>query len=202
MSIRNGLLALLAEAPTHGYLLRQVFEERTGGTWPLNVGQVYTTLGRLERDGLVRALEADDSDPAEGRQLYGLTDEGRAEVATWFATPVPRDSAPRDELAIKLALAVTMPDVDVAALVQTQRTETMRTLQNYTRLKAHAGDAEVAWLLALDALLFQAEAELRWLDHCESTVLRHTRSGIGPGTTAGVGGVQPETLIDPTGVGR
>jgi len=198
MSIRHGLLALLSQRPTHGYQLRADFEQRTGATWPLNIGQVYTTLSRLERDGLVEPDGTDD----EGRHRYALTDEGRAEVATWFARPVPRDTAPRDELAIKLALALTMPDVDVAELVQTQRTETMRTLQNYTRLKAHAEDAEVAWLLALDALLFQAEAELRWLDHCESTVLRHTKSGIGTGTSGGFGSVQAKTPIDPTGVGR
>ena len=99
MSIRHGLLALLSEEPKYGYQLRAEFEERTGSTWPLNVGQVYTTLGRLERDGLVRATESD----AEGRQRYGLTPEGEAEVAAWFGHPVRRDHAPRDELAIKLA---------------------------------------------------------------------------------------------------
>jgi DNA-binding PadR family transcriptional regulator len=194
MSIRHGLLALLTEEPKYGYQLRAEFEERTGATWPLNVGQVYTTLGRLERDGLVVPSDTD----AEGRHRYSITDEGRAEVATWFAAPVPRDSAPRDELAIKLAIALTVQGVDVTAMVQTQRSETMRTLQNYTRLKAHADDAELAWLLALDALLFQAEAELRWLDHCEERLARVTPRAATPRTTS-----QPASdIIDPTGVGR
>jgi len=199
MSIRHGLLALLTENPKYGYQLRAEFEERTGGTWPLNVGQVYTTLARLERDGLVLPKETD----AEGRHRYALTDEGSAEVTTWFAIPVPRDSAPRDELAIKLALALATPDVDVSALVQTQRVETMRTLQNYTRLKAHANDAEVAWLLALDALLFQIEAELRWLDHCETTLLRqpdHPAAPVGH-TNTGTHDVV-ELPIGSTGVSR
>jgi len=204
MSIRHGLLALLSEGPKYGAQLRTEFEERTGATWPLNVGQVYTTLSRLERDGLVVPQDTDD----EGRHRYSLTDEGRTEVATWFAAPVPRDSAPRDELAIKLALALTLPGVDVGALVQNQRTETMRTLQNYTRLKAHATEAEVAWLLALDALLFQAEAELRWLDHCETTLLRSPliTASRTPDTAADRHPAASQRaaagLVDPTGVGR
>jgi len=194
MSIRHGLLALLTEESKYGYQLRAEFEERTGATWPLNVGQVYTTLGRLERDGLVVQSDTD----AEGRHRYSITDEGRAEVATWFAAPVPRDSAPRDELAIKLAIALTVPGVDVTAMVQTQRSETMRTLQNYTRLKAYADDAELAWLLALDALLFQAEAELRWLDHCEERLARVAPQATTPRTTSQLA----SDVIDPTGVGR
>src|SRR4029450_11291765 len=85
-----------------------------------------------------------------------------------------RGDRPRDELAIKLALALTTPGVDVRALVQTQRSATMRTLQEYTRLKARADQpADLAWRLVLDAMLFQAEAEVRWLDHCEASLVRH-----------------------------
>ena len=105
MSIRQGLLALLEGGPRYGYELRAEFEPRTGGTWPLNVGQVYTTLSRLERDGLVEPAGEDD----EGHVIYQLTDAGRAEVITWFATPVAPRGPPRDELAIKLAMAVTVP---------------------------------------------------------------------------------------------
>jgi DNA-binding PadR family transcriptional regulator len=169
MAIRHGLLALLDEGPAYGYQLKATFEERTGGTWLLNIGQVYTTLARAERDGLVAHLEVDD----EGRVVYEITDAGRTEVAAWFARPVRHESAPRDELAIKLAVAITAPDVDVRAIVQTQRTETMRTLQDLTRLKMTADDnADVAWTLVLDRLVFDAEAEARWLDHCESRIAR------------------------------
>ena len=177
MSVRQSLLALLDLEPMYGYQLRTEFEARTGSTWPLNIGQVYTTLGRLERDGLVLSQGADD----EGHTYYGITDGGRAEVRQWFVTPVGRGTPPRDELAIKLALAVTVPGIDVAAVVQTQRTATVRALQDYTRLKQRAGDGgdgppgELAWLLVLDALVFQAEAEVRWLDHCET---RLTRAGL------------------------
>ena len=132
MSVKQGLLALLAEGPMYGAQLRVEFEERTGGTWPLNVGQVYTTLARLERDGLVEPCgEAD----GEGRISYRLTEAGVAEVGTWWTTPVDRDSTPRDELTIKLALAVTVPGVDVQAVAQTQRTATLRHLHDLTRLK-------------------------------------------------------------------
>jgi DNA-binding PadR family transcriptional regulator len=168
MSIRQGLLALLEGGPRYGYELRAEFETRTGGTWPLNVGQVYTTLSRLERDGLVEPAGEDD----DGHVFYQLTDTGRAEVITWFATPVRREARPRDELAIKLAMAVTVPDVDVVTVVQTQRTDTLRALQDYTRLKRDADHADLAWALILESLIFQAEAEVRWLDHCETRLVR------------------------------
>jgi DNA-binding PadR family transcriptional regulator len=170
MSIRHGVLALLAERPRYGYEVRTAFEARTGGTWPLNVGQVYTTLSRLERDGLAAAAGEDDA----GHQYYEITDAGREELRAWFTTPVRREDRPRDELAIKLALAVAADDLDVAAVIQAQRTDSLRALQDYTRLKARAtaGPEDLAWLLVLDAMVFQAEAEVRWLDHCESRLLQ------------------------------
>ena len=131
MSVRQALLALLEQGPMYGYQLRAEFERRTGATWPLNVGQVYTTLTRLERDGLVAESGAD----GEGHVVYRVTDAGREEVATWFTTPVERTQPPRDELAIKLALAVTVPGVDVGSVIQQQRSATIAALQDYTRLK-------------------------------------------------------------------
>jgi DNA-binding PadR family transcriptional regulator len=163
--IRNGLLALLERGPMYGYQLRSEFEASTGSTWPLNVGQVYTTLARLERDGLVEA--AGEADP-DGRLTYRITDRGREETAQWFSTPVAGESRPRDELAIKLAMAVTTPGVDAHRVIQTQRTATLRSLQDLTRLKARADEvADAAWLLVLESMIFKAEAEIRWLDHCE-----------------------------------
>jgi DNA-binding PadR family transcriptional regulator len=188
MSIRHGLLALLEQGSRYGYQLRTEFEARTGATWPLNVGQVYTTLGRLERDGLVRP----DGEDAEGHVFYAITDTGRGELRSWFGSPVRRDNPPRDELAIKLAMAVTVAGVDVTDVIQRQRLHTVRALQDYTRLKsralaategpgpqvpaadAHATESQdLAWLLVLDQLIFQAEAEVRWLDHCETRLVRH-----------------------------
>ncbi len=175
MSIRHGLLALLERGPMHGYQLRAAFEQSVGGTWSLNVGQVYTTLSRLERDEFVRPLPASDG----GQRPYEITAAGRSELARWFATPLERTDRPRDELAIKLALAMTTPGVDVAAVVQGQRTAGVRALQEYTRLKRSHDDrdpGDLSWLLVLDSMIFQCEAEIRWLDHCEATILRRTRS--------------------------
>jgi DNA-binding PadR family transcriptional regulator len=171
MSIRHGLLALLERGPSHGYQLRADFDAATGTTWPLNVGQVYTTLDRLERDGLVAQ---DGHSDADGRIAYRITDDGREVVRSWFVSPVTRQGSPRDELAIKLALAVTTPGVDVVEVVQAQRRATVSGLQELTRLKATAGEdpADLAWSLVLESLLFRAEAEVRWLDHCEARVAR------------------------------
>jgi DNA-binding PadR family transcriptional regulator len=176
MSVRQALLALLEQGPMYGYQLRAEFERRTGSTWPLNVGQVYTTLTRLERDGLV----AESGDDGAGHMVYEVTDAGRGEVATWFTTPVERTRPPRDELAIKLALAVTVPGVEVGAVIQQQRSATIAALQDYTRLKRDrptapadpADPADMAWTLVLDSLVFSAEAEVRWLDHCEARLRR------------------------------
>ena len=121
----------------YGYQLRTEFDATTGSTWPLNVGQVYTTLARLERDGLVSAGEQD----ADGRVRYAISDRGRTELSTWFATPVVSADRPRDELAIKLALAVTVPGIDVPAVIQRQRASTIVAMQDLTRLK-RGGDGE------------------------------------------------------------
>ena len=175
MSVRHALLALLEQGPMYGYQLRSEFEGRTGATWPLNIGQVYTTLGRLERDGLVAQAEADSAASTDGHRVYEITTDGRVEVATWFDEPVGRGQPPRDELAIKLAIAVTVPGVDVGALVQRQRTSTITALQDYTRLKrgvTTTEPADLAWSLVLDSLIFTAEAEIRWLDHCEARLAR------------------------------
>ena len=192
MSVRQALLALLDQGPMYGYQLRAEFEQRTGSTWPLNVGQVYTTLTRLERDGLVESIDEEEataggaargadqgsSHGASRGAIYRVTPAGREEVAAWFTTPVARTQPPRDELAIKLAIAVTVPGVDVGRVIQQQRSATMAALQDYTRLKrggraaAPADRADMAWSLVLDSLVFGAEAEIRWLDHCEARLRR------------------------------
>jgi DNA-binding PadR family transcriptional regulator len=168
VSIRHSLLAVLSAGPMHGYGLKTEFEAATGDVWPLNVGQVYTTLGRLERDGLVTA-GAD----ADGQKVYQITEAGREELGRWFDTPVPREVVPRQEVAIKLVFAMRSGVADVAAVVQRQRVATVRALQDVTRLKAAAeSSGDLAWLMMLDALVFQAEAEARWLDMCEARLAR------------------------------
>ncbi|MDT0267039.1 PadR family transcriptional regulator [Streptomyces sp. DSM 44915] len=174
MSIRFGLLALLDQGPRYGSQLRAEFESRTGTTWPLNIGQVYTTLGRLERDGLIRPEGGGDAK----QQLYAITEAGRRSLGEWFDSPVDRTQPARDELAIKLAMAVGTPGVDMSAVIQRQRRHTLGAMRDYTRLKADAlaierpTPDEIAWLLVLEQLIFSAEAEIRWLDHCESRLVR------------------------------
>jgi DNA-binding PadR family transcriptional regulator len=203
MSVRQGLLALLATEPMYGARLRAEFETRTGGTWPLNVGQVYTTLARLERDGLVESVGEDD----EGRISYRLTRSGRAEVARWWLSPVNRETTPRDELVIKLALAVTVEGVDVPRVVQTQRTATLRHLQDLTRLKQRAtahhesgdddgGNVDLAWLLVLENLIYAGEAEVRWLDHVEARLVREASRPRPPRPPAADNGAQASGIPD------
>jgi DNA-binding PadR family transcriptional regulator len=180
VSVRHSLLALLSSGPMHGYGLKTEFEAATGDVWLLNVGQVYTTLGRLERDGLVTAETEDD-----GQKLYAITGAGRDELGRWFDTPVQREVLPRQELAIKLVFAV-RSGVDVGAVLQRQRLATVRALQDVTRLKAAAESSDdLAWLLMLDGLTFQAEAEVRWLDMCEARLAQTN-------TAAGTARRQPE----------
>jgi DNA-binding PadR family transcriptional regulator len=208
MSIRHGLLALLERGPRYGYQLRTEFESRTGSTWPLNVGQVYTTVARLERDGLVVPAGEDEA----GHALYAITEDGRDELRQWFATPVDRANPPRNELAIKLAMAVGSPEVDVRSVIQAQRAHTIRAMQDYTRLKGQALEAasrrpgefdpdDVAWQLVLDQLIFQAEAEARWLDHCETRLVR-----LAPQAAAAEGrkspAADPADPVDPADGGR
>jgi DNA-binding PadR family transcriptional regulator len=169
MSIRYGLLALLAEEPRHGYELKTAFERRTGGQWALNIGQVYTTLQRLERDGLVERLGDGDE-----RQDYRVTSAGQAQLEEWFAAPVVAEAPARDELTIKVLLAVAATDLDVSALVQRQRRASLEQLQAYTRRKARAHPVDdIGFLLMLDALIFRTEAEIRWLDAVEARI-RHS----------------------------
>ena len=169
MGIRESLLALLERGPAHGYQLKQEFEELTGRAWLLNIGQVYTTLQRLERDGVVEGLEEDD----EGRRRYRITAAGRDEVRGWFLSPVTRDGPRRDELSMKVLMALGAADVDVERMLQAQRTATVEALQEYTRTKADTDPtADLAWLLVVDSMIMHAEAEIRWLDLCEARIRR------------------------------
>lgn len=173
MSVKQSLLAILDQGPCYGYQLRAEFDRRTGSTWPLNVGQIYNTLDRLERDGLVAKGDIDD----HGHVYWEITDAGAAEVREWLASPVQRTQGTRDELAIKLAVAATLPGIDVAAIIQTQRRASLRQLQELNRAR-YAGEnpdgpEELAWSLVVDSMIFAAEAEVRWLDHTEQRLSLH-----------------------------
>jgi DNA-binding PadR family transcriptional regulator len=171
MSVKASILAVLTMGDCHGYQLRQEIESRTGGTWNINVGQIYTTLDRLERDGLVEANQRN----AEGQTSYRITQLGRAEAQEWLQTPLASGPDSRSELATKLALAVTIPGVDVTALIHGQRIQTMRALQSLTNAKRDSDQDdpnEIPWLLIADLNIFNCEAELRWLEHIEGTLAK------------------------------
>jgi DNA-binding PadR family transcriptional regulator len=159
MSVRHALLALLSEGPKYGLQLRQEFEQRTGEVWPLNVGQVYTTLQRLERDGFV------ESDGSDGPQnVFSITPDGAAELGVWLRTPPEVVPPPRDELVIKVMVATRVPGVDVSELLQVHRRHLVEAMQDYTHLKSEMTPDEVELALVVDAELFRIEALVRWID--------------------------------------
>ncbi|WP_442575091.1 PadR family transcriptional regulator [Microbacterium sp. F51-2R] len=174
MSVRQSLLAILDQGPCYGYQLRAEFDRRTGSTWPLNVGQIYNTLDRLERDGLAENAGADE----HGHVYWRITEAGRSEVRRWLDSPVERAAATRDELAIKLAVAATLPGIDVREVIRAQRQASIAQLRRLaeaqTKTTGTATDAEaLARALVVDSLMFAAEAELRWLDRAEERIAKH-----------------------------
>ena len=173
MSVRHALLALLTEGPKYGLQLRQEFEARTGEVWPLNVGQVYTTLQRLERDGLVES-DGDDEGPQKG---FRITGRGEAELTAWLRTPPDLSSPPRDELVIKILIAVQVPNVDVHEVIQRHRRYLVQLMQEWTRLKEYAADRDVGFGLVVDAELFRLDAAVRWLDAADGRIRRAAADG-------------------------
>jgi DNA-binding PadR family transcriptional regulator len=170
MSVRHALLALLTEGPKYGLQLRQEFEERTGEVWPLNVGQVYTTLQRLERDGLVESNDATDDDGPQ--KAFRITPAGEGELAHWLRTPPDLSSPPRDELVIKVLVAMRAPGVDVHEVIQVHRRHLVELMQQWTRLKEYAAAQDVSFGLAVDAELFRLDSVIRWLDAADGRIRR------------------------------
>ena len=161
MSVRHALLALLSEGPKYGLQLREEFEARTGEVWPLNVGQVYTTLQRLERDGLVESDGAGDDGPQKG---FKITTDGEAELAGWLRTPPDLASPPRDELVMKVLVAVRVPGIDVHEVIQSHRRYLVELMQQWTRIKEAEADSDLSLALVVDSELFRLDAVVRWLD--------------------------------------
>jgi DNA-binding PadR family transcriptional regulator len=184
MSVGMSLLAILEDSPDYGLSLRNEFEARTGGIWPLNVGQVYTTLGRLQRDGLV---EVDSSEASEAQKIYALTGDGRRRLDDWFAEPAAHGPPTREELVLKLVMVARRSRSEAADLIQAERRSAVELLQEYTHLKREApSDGDLGWLFLLDSLIFSAEARVRWLDSCEER-LRTARLEDASSASAGSG---------------
>ena len=184
MSVRHAMLALLSEGPKYGLQLREEFEDRTGEVWPLNVGQVYTTLQRLERDGLVESDEASEEGP---QKSFRITAEGERELARWLCTPPDLSSPPRDELVMKVLVALHVPGADVHAVIQAHRRYLVELMQQWTRIKEHDAEDDLSMLLAVDAELFRLDSVARWLDAAEARVDR--AAGL---TTAGAAQASPQ----------
>jgi DNA-binding PadR family transcriptional regulator len=172
MSVRHALLALLSEGPKYGLQMRDEFEQRTGEVWPLNVGQVYTTLQRLERDGLVSS----DGEGEGPQKSYRITTPGSAELDAWLRTPPDLSSPPRDELVIKVLVAIRVPEVDVRDVIQVHRRHVVELMQEWTRIKRDAAPDDLSLTLVVDAELFRLDSVIRWLDAAESR-LRRTGAG-------------------------
>jgi DNA-binding PadR family transcriptional regulator len=191
MSVRHALLALLSEGPKYGLQLREEFEARTGEVWPLNVGQVYTTLQRLERDGLVAATgeeppehDALGSAPGAPQKAYRITEAGSAELTQWLRVPPDLSSPPRDELVMKVLVAVTVPGTDVHEIIQAHRTYLVQLMQEWTRLKEDDAGSDVAFALVVDAELFRLDSVVRWLDAADGRLRRAAADGWTPARAA------------------
>jgi DNA-binding PadR family transcriptional regulator len=168
MSVRHALLALLAEGSKYGLQLRQEFEARTGEVWPLNVGQFYTTLQRLERDGLVESDEADEG----AQNNFHITADGRTELDQWLRTPPDLSSPPRDELVVKVLVALKVPGVDVRDVIQVHRRYLVELMQQWTRLKEDESTVDLSFGLVVDAEIFRLDSVVRWLDTADGRIRR------------------------------
>jgi DNA-binding PadR family transcriptional regulator len=173
VSVRHALLALLSEGPKYGLQLREEFEARTGEVWPLNVGQVYTTLQRLERDGLVES-ESSDEGP---QKAFQITESGAGELADWLRTPPDLSSPPRDELVMKVLVAIRLPGTDVREVIQDHRRYLVQLMQEWTRIKESGGEGDLNLALAVDAELFRLDSVVRWLDSVDARVKRAEADG-------------------------
>jgi DNA-binding PadR family transcriptional regulator len=170
VSVRHAMLALLSEGPMYGLRLREEFEARTGEVWPLNVGQVYTTLQRLERDGLV---ESDgDSDGDGPQKAYRITEAGAEELDTWLRTPPDLSTPPRDELVMKVLVALKVPGAEVAEIIQAHRRYLVELMQQWTHVKEDGDAADLNSSLAIDAELFRLDSVVRWLDAADARIRR------------------------------
>jgi DNA-binding PadR family transcriptional regulator len=166
--VQNALLALLSERPRHGYELRELFEAALGGHWELNSGQIYSSLDRLARDGLV-VEEGIERGAGPDKRLWAVTTEGREALAKWFASPVQRDYRLKDEVFLKLMLALAIEPSTARQVLLVQRRELFRELHDLTaRHNKLDPRRQLARILLLDSAIMHTEAELRWLEMVEA----------------------------------
>lgn len=169
MSVRQSLLSILSLGPCYGYQLRAEFNRRTGNSWPVNVGQVYNTLERLERDGLVSRGETDQ----QGHVFWSLLPAGEAVVSEWLSTAGDFEPANRDDLAVKIAIAVSLPGVDALTLVETHLRAAAETLAARERLLAGLPESAISEAIIESAAVARAAAEHEWLTTLSARLKQH-----------------------------
>lgn len=175
MSVRYGVLGLLAKEPRHGYELKNSFEEISGGFWNVNYGQIYITIDRLLKEGLLESdAQTDVSRQSRERKVYTITPKGLDELRQWLAKPVDKVRPLRDEVFIKLALLDYKQPGPILKLLEGQRQLYLSKMAELTRkkrqLKSTHGEEGIIADLLIDAALFHAEADLRWLEHCKAKI--------------------------------
>lgn len=151
----------------YGQQLKDEFEARTGELWPLNVGQVYTSLSRLERDGLVHVVSSSSGAVESGRQLYELTAGGEIELDLWLKAPASQKNPPRDELVMKIMIAISIDQASSVEVVQSHRRLLLESMRQYTHIKAGPTISDAA-LMMCDAEIYRLEAAVRWLDSVDA----------------------------------
>jgi DNA-binding PadR family transcriptional regulator len=186
VSVRHALLALLSEGPKYGLQLREEFEARTGEVWPLNVGQVYTTLQRLERDGLAESDDAgQDGREKTPQKAFRITAAGHDELEGWLRTPPDLSAPPRDELVMKVLVAMRVPGIDVHDVIQVHRRYLVELMQQWTRIKEAEAESDLGLALVVDAELFRLDSVIRWLDAADGRIKRAAAEPAGqPGAAA------------------
>ncbi len=171
--MRYAFLALLAKAPAHGYELKQAFEETFGDVWPpLNFGQIYTTLQRLERDALVQSHEV-PQDHRRDKKVYELTPAGHAELRNWLAEPTTGPWL-KDEFFMKLVMAGLTDAADQAALIERQRRVYTQALHDLNTMAARSGsNPDAIPALLIEGAALHLQADLKWLELCEEALADH-----------------------------
>lgn len=169
MSVKNALLGLLAHQPSHGYELHDAFEAMVGGeqNWDLKPAQVYSTLSRLEGQGLI-VQESVEQDGGPEKRIYNLTPAGHHALERWFSVPVSSDHQ-RDEFFLKLMISLAAEDGDPRQVIYVQRASLYKELHTITARRSQADPrTELAHVLLLDQAVMHLEADLRWLEMVEA----------------------------------
>ena len=182
--LQYAFLWLLSEHPDYGYHLRKRFEARLGPSWPLNIGQVYQTLQRLERDGLVVPVADGTPEGPTTRRLMALTPKGRLTLQRWLHSsefdPRPR----RDESLLRVLLLEDGAHPETLAQLAEQERRCRRYLERLEHVAAGGSPRPLGHRLGLEAERLRTEAQLRWLVYCREQLAQGTTPEVAARTSA------------------